>query len=350
MAARGVHAINRVMSCRPGAGSETRGGRVRGWRGARRRAGAGFALAVALGGGGSVGAEVPAADAAVAARLRVDVTELAEGIGARTVFQGDSLARAERYVADGLATAGWAVARQTYRVGNFECANLVAERKGTDRPGEIVVIGAHYDTVPQTPGADDNASGVAVMLALARELAAVKPSRTLRLVAFANEEPVYFQTSLMGSLVYARACRARGDRITAMLSLETMGYFRDEKDTQKYPFPLSLFYPSRGDFIAVVGNRDSKRLVQRVTKVFRSTRALPCESAALPGGLQGVGWSDHWSFWQAGYPAVMITDTAPFRNPHYHRPSDRPDTLDYPRLAAAVRALRAVVLDLVDGS
>lgn len=286
-------------------------------------------------------------DRSVAEQLRADVTALAEGIGARSVTQGDTLARAERFVAGQLAKAGWKVERQTYLVGQTECANLVVERRGATKPDEIVVIGAHYDTVPQTPGADDNASGVAAMLALARHYARIEPRRTLRLVAFANEEPIYFQTQLMGSLVYAKACKARGDIVVAMLSLETMGYFRDDRGTQKYPFPLSMFYPSRGNFIAVVGNRESRDLVKRVTKSIRSAKAIPCESASLPGGIQGIGWSDHWSFWQAGYPAVMITDTAPFRNPNYHRDTDKPDTLDYAKLAAVVRSLRVAIDDLV---
>lgn len=285
----------------------------------------------------------------IADQLRSDVTALAGDIGPRSVFQGDTLKRAERYIAEQMTKAGWVVTRQTYQVNDVECANLVVERRGLSTPGEIVVIGAHYDTVPQTPGADDNGSGVAVLLALAHTLADAKPARTLRLVAFANEEPIYFQTALMGSLVYAKECRARGDNITAMISLETMGYFRDEEDTQKYPFPLSLFYPSRGNFLAVVGNRDSRELVKRVTATFRATKALPTESASLPGGLQGVGWSDHWSFWQVGYPAVMVTDTAPFRNPNYHRPGDTVDTLDYARLADAVHALRESVDDLLNG-
>ncbi|MBA3849198.1 MAG: aminopeptidase [Opitutus sp.] len=296
---------------------------------------------------GALLADDQAGDQAVADQLRADVTALADGIGARSVMQGDTLARAERFVAGQLAKVGWKVERQVYLVDQTECANLVMEKKGRTKPEEIVVVGAHYDTVPQTPGADDNASGVAALLALARQFAGAEPDRTLRFVAFANEEPIHFQTQLMGSLVYAKACKARGDKITAMLSLETMGYFRDDRGTQKYPFPLSLFYPSRGNFVAVVGDRDSRDLVKRVTKSIRATKAIRCESASLPGGIQGVGWSDHWSFWQAGYRAVMITDTAPFRNPHYHRATDTPDTLDYEKLAAIVRALRAAIDDLV---
>jgi hypothetical protein len=287
-----------------------------------------------------------AAETEDVAGLRADVAALAEGIGPRSVFQADSLERAAGYVTKRFEAFGFLVKRNEYRVGGVVCANLEVELLGAVKPEEIVVIGAHYDSVPQTPGADDNASGVAALLALAERWAKLMPERTVRFVAFANEEPIYFQTELMGSRVYAKACKARGDKIVAMLSLETMGYFSDEKKSQKYPFPLSLFYPSRGNFIAVVGNRESKALVKRVSKTMRTTKALPVESASLPGGLQGVGWSDHWSFWQEGYPAVMITDTAPFRNPNYHRETDTADTLDYVRLAAAVRGLGAVVAEL----
>ena len=208
------------------------------------------------------------------------------------------------------------------------------------------MVGAHYDTVRSTPGADDNASGVAALLALAADFAPSQPARTLRFVAFANEEPAFFQSELMGSRVYARACRVRGEKIVAMVCLESIGYYSDVKESQRYPFPLSLFYPSRGNFLAIVGNRESRALVKLVTKTIRETKAIPCESAALPGSWTGVGWSDHWSFWQEGYPAVMATDTATFRNPNYHRPTDTPVTLDFPRMAAAVRGLRAVVAEL----
>jgi hypothetical protein len=287
-----------------------------------------------------------AGDGGSATTLRADVVTLADGIGARSVFQGDSLKRAAEFIAARFEAMGYEVARNEYPVGGVVCVNLIVERIGTVRPEEVVVIGAHYDSVPQTPGADDNASGVAALLALAEKWAKATPERTVRFVAFANEEPIYFQTELMGSRVYAKACKARGEKIVAMLSLETMGYFSDEKKSQKYPFPLSLVYPSRGNFIAVVGNRESKALVKRVSKTMRAAKAVPVESASLPGSLQGVGWSDHWSFWQEGYPAVMITDTAPFRNPHYHRETDTAETLDYARLAAAVRGLEAVVTDL----
>lgn len=274
---------------------------------------------------------------------------LAGTIGPRSLLEPEVLQKAADYVVQRFEGAGWKVNRLPYLVGLKTCENLEVEKRGVKYPDEIVVIGAHYDSVPTTPGADDNGSGVAAMLALAEGFVSATPERTVRFVAFVNEEPPYFQTPLMGSFQYAKSCQARGEKVVAMLALESMGYYKDEKKTQHYPFPLSLFYPSRGNFLAIVGNRESGALVKRVKKVFESTGAMPVESASLPGSLQGVGWSDHWSFWQAGYPAVMVTDTAPFRNYGYHKPADQPDTLDYVHLAAAVRGLEVVLKDLSAG-
>jgi len=286
------------------------------------------------------------AGAELDAALQADVEALAKGIGPRQALTGDSLVRAADFIERRMTAAGWQVRRQPFAIPGATCANLEIEHRGTTKPEEIVVVGAHYDTVRSTPGADDNASGVAALLALAADFAPSQPARTLRFVAFANEEPAFFQSELMGSRVYARACRARGEKIVAMVCLESIGYYSDVKESQRYPFPLSLFYPSRGNFLAIVGNRESRALVKLVTKTIRETKVIPCESAALPGAWPGVGWSDHWAFWQEGYPAVMATDTATFRNPNYHRPTDTPVTLDFPRMAAAVRGLRAVVAGL----
>ena len=283
---------------------------------------------------------------ALVASLRADVATLAGEIGPRKVGYGGALARAADWIEGQLGAAGWTVTRQRYAVPDGECWNLVVERRGTTRPDEIVVIGAHYDTVLSTPGADDNASGVAVLLALARSLGTATPERTLRFVAFTNEEPEYFHTEQMGSLVYARACKVAGEHVVAMLCLESLGFFSDARKSQHYPFPLSMVYPSTGNFVAVVGNRESQPLVARVAKRLRAAARIPVEAASLPGGIPGVGFSDHWSFWQAGYPAVMITDTALFRNPHYHQRSDRPETLDYERLAAVAQGLSVVVAEL----
>jgi Zn-dependent M28 family amino/carboxypeptidase len=282
--------------------------------------------------------------------LRQHVQTLAGNIGERNVYLPTRLRAAAEYIENTFTNSGYKVTRQTYTAGGENCDNLIVEIPGKTHRDEIIVVGAHYDSVSGSPGANDNGSGVACVLALARVSAGVEFQRTVRFVAFVNEEPPFFQTEKMGSLVYAKSCQERGDRIVAMLCPETMGYYRMEKGSQKYPFPMGMFYPSRGDFIAFVGNTTSAKLVRRCVKVFREQAPFPSEGGALPGSLPGVGWSDHWAFWQAGYPGVMITDTAPFRYPHYHTQEDTPDKLDYERFARVVDGLRPVLKDLADGA
>jgi hypothetical protein len=224
--------------------------------------------------------------------------------------------------------------------------NLEVEQRGHSRPDEILVVGAHYDSVLGCPGANDNGTGVASLIELSRMLTQRDLPRTLRFVFFVNEEPPFFTTGHMGSLRYARRCRERGERIAAMFSLETMGCFSDEEGSQQYPFPFRFFYPSRGNFIAFVGNLASRRLVRRAVGSFRRHASIPAEGAAVPGWMAGIGWSDHWAFWQQGYPAVMVTDTALFRYEHYHMPQDTPDRVRYGHLARVVAGLEKVIVDL----
>jgi Zn-dependent M28 family amino/carboxypeptidase len=278
--------------------------------------------------------------------LRGHVEALA-GLGERSVYESKRLAAAAAYIENALAQDHPDIRRQSYRVADVPCVNLDVEIRGRSRPDEIVVVGAHYDSVPGSPGANDNASGVAGALALARRFRSASAQRTLRIAAFVNEEPPHFQTESMGSLVYARAARQRGDNIVAMLSLETIGYYSDRPRSQHYPPPLGLFYPSTGDFICFVGNTRSAGLVRECVRQFRGRASFPSEGGALPGAIPGVGWSDHWAFWQVGYPAVMITDTAPFRYPYYHTSQDTPDRLDYERIARVVDGLQKVVQALV---
>jgi len=280
--------------------------------------------------------------------LRRHVKKLGGEIGERNVYQPRRLRAAAEYVETQFTDAGFKVTRQGFTALGETCYNLEVELTGKIRGGEIVVIGAHYDTVFGSPGANDNGTGIAGVLALARMWAGREPERTMRFVAFVNEEPPFFQTNQMGSLVYAKSCRERGDKIVAMLSLETMGCFSTEKGSQNYPFPFGLFYPSRGDFIGFVGNTASASLVRQCVKVFREQASFPSEGGALPGVLPGIGWSDHWSFWQAGYPALMVTDTAPFRYAHYHTAADMPDKVDYDRLARVVDGLDKVITDLAN--
>lgn len=277
-------------------------------------------------------------------RLGADLQRLAGRIGERNVERPAALAEAERLLAGALADAGCDVTREAFDVGGVSCANLIVEVPG--KTPEIVLVGAHYDSVEGSPGANDNGTGTVALLALARSLRPARPERTLRLVLFVNEEPPRFQTDGMGSLRHARGCRQRGEQVAAMLSLETMGYFRDEPGSQQYPFPFSLFYPSRGDFIAFVGDVRSRPLVHRAIRTFRGSASMPSEGVAAPADIPGIGWSDQWAFWQEGYPGVMVTDTAPFRYPQYHTADDVPARVDLDRLARVVLGIEAVVREL----
>lgn len=278
--------------------------------------------------------------AALAAALRADVEHLATTIGERNLDHAPgALEQAAAFVRQRLTSLGYSVESQPFRVGERTVENLVAERRGASLPTELVIVGAHYDSAPGTPGADDNASGVAVALALAARFASESPARTVRFVFFTNEEPPWFETASMGSEVYARAAKARGDDVRAMLALETMGMFSTAPGSQHYPWPFSSFYPSTGDFIAFVGDSASRDLVRDCVRVFREQPLVASEGAALPAFIEGAAWSDHAPFWRQGYRALMVTDTAPFRNPRYHERNDLPDTLDYPRLARVTQGL-----------
>ena len=267
------------------------------------------------------------------ARLKGHVVVLADEIGPRDIFVPDKLNAAADYIRRFWEETGYTVSAQTFSAQKIACHNLAVEIPGKSRPDEIVLVGAHYDTVSWSPGANDNGSAVAALLELSR-LFGTKPSnRTVRFVAFTNEEPPFFKTRFMGSLVYAKECRNKKENIVAMVCLETIGYYRDESGTQKYPFPLRLFYPDKGNFIAIVGNPRSKSLVRSFARHFMEESDFPVECAAPFGFITGIDWSDHWSFWRCGYPAIMITDTALFRYPYYHSSWDTSDKIDYHSLA-----------------
>jgi hypothetical protein len=235
-----------------------------------------------------------------------------------------------------------------FEVDGLQYRNVEAQLPGTTRPGEIVVVGAHYDSVADCPGANDNGTGVAAMLAIAQAFTGTENVRTLRFVAFANEEPPFFRTDAMGSLVYAMGCRQRGEEIVGMISLESLGYYTDEENSQKFPPGLRKFYPDTGNFVGIVGDENSKALVELFYRSFRSVSDFPVQKAALPPELPGIGWSDHWSFWQCGYPALMVTDTATYRYPHYHKPTDTPDKVDFTRYTLVVKGLAGAVKALVN--
>lgn len=288
-------------------------------------------------------APLSAQQEAEADRLERDVRALAE-LGERSVRRPAALAAALERVRAGFLAAGLAPTLESWDEGGVACANVVAELSGGP---EIVLVGAHLDSAQGSPGANDNASGVAVLLALARRFALAPPARTLRFVAFANEEPPFFDSERMGSARHARAAHERGERIVAMVALESLGCFRDEPDSQRYPLPLlALVYPSRGDFLAFVGGPGARGLVRRAIATFRQAEVLASEGAVLPLSIPGVGWSDHAPFARLGIPALMVTDTAPFRDPRYHTAEDGPEHLDFARLARATDGLEAVLARL----
>lgn len=276
-----------------------------------------------------------------------DVEKLAGEIGERNIWRYERLAAAADFIESELLEAGYEVRRQGYEVEGKNCCNIEVEIAGAKQREEIVVVGAHYDSVYGSAGANDNGSAVAATVALARRFAGRKVSRTVRFVLFVNEEMPFFQTGQMGSLVYARSCRAKDENIVAMLSLETIGYYTDGANSQKYPFPLNLVYPTTGDFIGFVSNLSSRKLLHKVIGSFRENCKFPSEGGVLPEIIPGASWSDHWSFWEEGYPAVMVTDTAPFRYSYYHTGEDTPDKIDYDRLALVVSGLEAVIGEIV---
>lgn len=229
-------------------------------------------------------------------------------------------------------------------IGRAPFRNIVATLPGTME--ETIVIGAHYDTVAGTPGADDNASGVAVLLEAANLLRSAGLDRTVRFVAFANEEPPFFRTPDMGSARHVRASIRDGKKPALMICLEMVGFYSDAPRSQSYPPCLRLFYPNRGHFIAVAGNIPSRRLVRRIARTFRAKTRIPVEALVAPRFVPGLDFSDQLNFWKAGIPAVMVTDTAFYRNPHYHGPGDRPDTLRYDKMAEVTKGVCAAVRDL----
>jgi hypothetical protein len=279
-------------------------------------------------------------------RLSTEVKYLSETIGERNVWRAGSLEAVVNHLRNILQQDGYAVAEQAYRVQGQDVSNLEVSIPGSDRAAETVIVGAHYDTVAGTVGADDNATGVAAVLELARLLRASKPRKNLRFVIFVNEEPPFFQTGRMGSLVYAQQLRRENVRVSAMISLEMLGFYSDVQGSQKYPALLSLFYPSRGNFIGFVGNSESRDLVRRSIRAFRESTSFPSEGIAAPADWPGIGWSDQWSFWQENYPAIMITDTALFRYPYYHTPLDTANRLDFDRMARVVEGVQRVVESL----
>lgn len=292
------------------------------------------------------------------ARLRAHVKYLSEDVFPRSGDRIDTTERTVRYIRDAFAASGADVSTQDVMVDGIAYKNVIA-RFGP-AVGETIVVGAHYDSHgdeaagarhpegfsadTHTPGADDNASGVAGLLELAAMLGRRPPSRPVELVAYALEEPPYFRTPHMGSVWHARSLAAADRDVALMLSLEMIGFFSDKPDSQRFPAPgMRYLYSDRGDFIALVGRFGDFAQMRRAKALMSGASPLPVHSINAPTLLPGIDFSDHRSYWPHGYPAIMVTDTAFFRNANYHQAGDRYDTLDYRRMALAVQSVCALV-------
>jgi len=270
---------------------------------------------------------------------------LSEEIGERHVGKIKNLERAAIWIESILSggNIGYQVKRQDYDAGGIQVRNLIAELPGTSKRDEIIVVGAHYDSIPGCPAANDNGSGVAALISLAQAFAGDQQKRTVRFVAFVNEEPPFFHTEKMGSRVYASSCKDKGENIIAMISLETIGFFSDKEGSQETPPGLEGKFPTVGNFLAFVGNEQSKFFTDSARSAFQTECGIPALAGTFPENVPGVDWSDHWSFWKSGYSAVMVTDTAPYRYPHYHKPSDTKDKIDFEKLEKVTQGLKAVI-------
>jgi hypothetical protein len=281
-------------------------------------------------------------------RLEAHVRMLCETLAPRDASHPENLDRVAAYLREEFARArGAVVAEQPFEVSGRTYRNVIASFG--PETAERIVVGAHYDTAGARPGADDNASGVAGLLELARLFGEMPPPLRVELVAYTLEEPPYFRSRLMGSAIHAASLREQGVRVRAMFSLEMIGYFSDAPGSQQFPVQLlTAFYPSRANFISIVGKMDQGGLVRRVKRAMRGASALPVYSINAPRSIPGVDFSDHLNYWNAGYDAVMITDTAFYRNPNYHTYEDTPATLDYRRMAMVVAGVHAAVMALAE--
>jgi hypothetical protein len=280
--------------------------------------------------------------------MKAHVEMLAGQIGERNVPHYDALNRAGDYIKQTLEEREYSVREDSYDVQGKKVRILYTELQGSQSKTQPFVVGAHYDSVAGSPGANDNATGVAAVLELARMMKNEQPPRPIIFAFFPNEEPPYFQTKDMGSLVFARGFHRDYFKFAGMMSIETIGYYSDQPGSQRYPSVIGSMYPNTGNFIGFVGDTKSREMVKQAVAEFRLKTHYPAEGASLPGSIDGVGWSDHWAFWQVGAPAIMVTDTASFRYPYYHTAQDTPDKVDYERMARVVLGLRRVVEKLAE--
>lgn len=279
--------------------------------------------------------------------LKSHVASLSKYEAGRNFIDEDNLTPARDYIATQFTEIGLTVEYQNYVIYGDNFSNIIVDIASGSRSTPVLIIGAHYDTIEKSPGANDNASGVAALIELGRYLTRNPPENyQVRLIAFANEEPPYFQSEEMGSMVYAKSLSFRNENVLGMISLESIGYYSDERGSQKYPELFELLYSDTGNFVSFIGNLQSRELVTASISLFRKNSGVPSEGVASPAFIPGISWSDHWAFWKYGYKAIMVTDTALYRYEPYHKSTDTPDKLNYDIYAEVVYGLFQVVSGL----
>lgn len=278
--------------------------------------------------------------------IRADVSYLSETLGPRNPAHHEALVQTADWIEERWRSQGYEVKRQSFPVEGKECANLEIEILGIRKPEEIIIVGAQYDTWPDSPGANNNGGGVAVLLKLSEMLMGRLPDRTVRLVAFTTQEPPYDNTESMGSLRYARRCRERGEDVRMMLCMDAIGVYKQEAGSQRLPFPFSLFYPDRGNFLAFIADLGSRDCLVEVTRGFKKGSSLPIAAGCAPRWVKGVTWSDHLSFWRCGYKAVQITDTGAFRSLSHTTSDDTMEKMDFGALARVTVGMYGAILEV----
>lgn len=280
--------------------------------------------------------------------LQKHIKILSEDIGERNFMHYQNLQRAADYISEEFKNYGYLPQEDTYYLEGKLFRNIIASREAKLKPDEIIIVCAHYDSVIGSPGADDNASGVAGLLELARLLSGENLNRTVRFLAVPNEEPPLFMSEDMGSFRYAQTAKKNRENILGVICLESIGYYTDKRKSQSYPFGLNLFYPDKGNFIALVSNFPSRTLLRTIVKEFKKKSSFPVEYLVGFSFLApAISFSDHWSFWRFGYKAVMVTDTAFYRNTYYHTPADVYKTLEFSSMSRVIEGLYQALLKLV---
>jgi hypothetical protein len=272
-----------------------------------------------------------------------------QGLGPRNSMDGRSytqLRRCEAWIKGRWESQGYAVKKQTFSFDGRDYSNLEIEIQGRSTPSEIIIVSAQYDTLPDSPGANNNGSGMAILFALSNLLRTHAPHRTIRLVEFVNEEDPFFGTEKMGSYQYVKRSYERRENIRVMLSLDALGIYRNEPGSQKLPFPFSLFYPKRGNFLAFIGDFRSRKYMMEATEGFKKGSSFPIEAGVVPKWIKGAGWSDHQSFWKFGYPGIMVTDTGGFRAPSHTTREDTMEKLDFEAMSRITLGMYCAIIDL----